>query len=127
MDKKYIKSRVDNFKDSSFILDYNYDASAYAEEMREIWLRVIKQAVFEYVTYKFSREEEERALYYSAKEFLFNPNYTIYFGDQDITLSELLEDVFNTNIKWFHLLLKKEEEQFNQNKSYKPGTQLSLF
>ncbi len=126
MVNKPLKSRVGSFKEHSFVLDYDYDPVLYMDDMKTIWCKTIEQAIHEYITYKYSRNESGRTLHFNARDFLFNNSYTIRFGDKDVTLRELL-DMLDINIEWFRAGVRKKEAEANMNGKYKPGTQLSLF
>lgn len=110
----------------SFVLDYTYDAEIYNQECRGLWCRVIRQAVDEYLELRFSKNEEKRALYYEARDFLFNDNYRFWLGDIKVNLAHLLEHM-HINIAWFRGKLREKEEEINAGKEYEPGTQLGLF
>jgi hypothetical protein len=94
--------------------------------MKEIWRKAIEQAVDEYIEYKYSRSPKERAMFYNARDFLFDDHYKICFGEKEATLAELL-DLFGIDIEWFRLGVRRKEEEINTEGDYQPGTQLPLF
>jgi len=118
-------SRVEHWGKFTFILD-KYDEREYSSESRHVWLGIIKQAISDYIEFKYSCDSKERELYYCARDFLFDDEYTIYFGTKDITLAEII-DILGGNIERVRKDICKLEEEVNSDKGYEKGTQLPLF
>lgn len=121
-----LKGKLGDWADHSFALGYDYDPLMYQEECRRLWCAVIEQAVNEYIDFKFSRDPEERKLYYLAKEFLFDDNYKMQFGDKLVSLEELA-GVLGLDLEWIRYGIRRKENKENSGKDYPLGTQLSLF
>lgn len=61
------------------------------EETRLLLLKIVEQAVRDYETYKNKKTSEDQAIFNNAKQFLFNPDYLIQWGDFEIGFSDICE------------------------------------
>ena len=78
-----------------YLSDYMPDI----EQSRFLILKVLEQAVRDYISLGHSQVPNERALFETAKGFLFDDNYTVNWGDKELTTEELLGMV-DLNITW---------------------------
>lgn len=70
------------------------------DECRYLILKLIEQAVRDYLSLEHSSAPIERYYYETACEFIFNSDYVIDYGGRDKTLQDLL-DIMDIDIHWF--------------------------
>ena len=70
------------------------------EECRFLILKVIEQAVRDFVSFADSKEPELIEVCKEARSFLFDDDYYINWGDREFCLSEML-DLVDVDIEWF--------------------------
>lgn len=91
------------------------------EESRYLILKIIEQAVRDFVTLRTASAPIEIEYFETACEFLFDDEYAIDYGGIDLTLKQFLS-LLDVEIDWFReRVLRLLEEK---NKTYfKPGVQ----
>jgi len=70
------------------------------DECRYLILKIIEQAVRDYISLDGSDVLAEQALFATAEGFLFDDDYQIHWGDEEKTLCDLL-DFLDIDIDWF--------------------------
>lgn len=70
------------------------------DEARYLILKIIEQAIRDYISLSKSCAPVERDYYETACEFLFNDEYRINYGDEEKSLKELLE-ILSIELAWF--------------------------
>jgi hypothetical protein len=82
------------------------------EECKFLLLKVVEQAVRDYVSlYKFT-DNKSKENWESAVDFLFDDSYCINWGDEVIGLIEILEEL-DLDIKWFRDRTTRKFEEVN--------------
>jgi hypothetical protein len=91
------------------------------EESRYLILKIIEQAVRDFVTLRTASAPIEIEYFETACEFIFDDEYAIDYGGIDMTLKQLL-GILDIDILWFReRVLRLLEEK---NKTYfRPGVQ----
>lgn len=93
------------------------------DECKFIIIKIINQAIHDYLTLFNSSKPLERACYHIASQFLFDDDYSIKYGTSEKTLNELLE-ILDRDIHWFRKKIinlknkKIEEYRRQQNNHY---------
>lgn len=83
------------------------------QECKIIILRTINQAIKDYEFYKDKKGEEEEEIFWTAKGFLFEDSYMIFWGDYLVNL-RVLCDYADINVDWVrNLIVKKLDLKFN--------------
>jgi hypothetical protein len=82
------------------------------EECRFILLKVVEQAVRDYTGLFRFKDMKSLENWNSAKEFLFDNDYCIDWGEEIIGLIEILEEL-DIDIKWFRMKTTKKFEELN--------------
>jgi len=81
------------------------------EECRFIVLKVIEQAVRDYIgLFNQQDTETKKEFWETARDFIYDESYVFFWGDNEITSSEFLEYV-NLDIDY---LRRKTTEQFKK-------------
>jgi hypothetical protein len=78
----------------------------YIDECRILILKMIEQAIRDYLSLRGSSAPIEQVYYHTACEFLFNDDYYIDYGGVDRNLEDLL-DILDINITWFRERINK--------------------
>jgi hypothetical protein len=121
-----MKSRVGEWNNRSFILEYDYDCKDFQSETRILWLNLIKNAQYDYINYKFSSKADERGLHFNAKSFLFDDDFTFELNGKRIKTSEIC-DAVGIDIDGLRYTTKLKEEELNRDREIQKGTQYSIF
>lgn len=79
---------------------YLSDYRCHPEQARFLLLKVIEQAVRDYTTMSDSTVPSERLTWESARDFMYDDEYRIDWGDWALNLEELL-DILDVDIRWF--------------------------
>lgn len=69
------------------------------QECRIIILNMISQAVKDYESFKAKTGEDEKEIFDTANQFLFNDKYMIDWGGEDFNLAKFC-DYLNIDIEW---------------------------
>jgi hypothetical protein len=91
-----------------FLEDYTPDD----EECKFLLLKVIEQAVRDFISFADSTEPELVEICLEARSFLFDDDYYIDWGEQELNLATIM-DILDIDIEWFRsktrqkLLLKE--------------------
>jgi len=80
------------------------------QECRFILFKVLEQAVRDYIKFKDTDNEDLFELWCTAKGFLFDNTYRIDWGGQDISLSEILDEL-DLDIDWVRSKTSKRFEK----------------
>lgn len=76
------------------------------DECRYLILKVIEQTVRDFLSLEKSATPLEQFHYETARDLLFDDNYTIDWGGTDKTLQDLT-DIVNIDLKWLRLKVMK--------------------
>jgi hypothetical protein len=87
------------------------------EQCRFLILKVLEQAMRDYVSFYDSIIHKEIAFWESAEAFLFDDEYYILWGNLELTIEELL-DLVNLDIIWVREQAKKKLKERNNNGAY---------
>lgn len=79
------------------------------DECRSLFLLMIKQAAEDFILFRNKTQEEHREIFYTASGFLFDPSYTFNWGDKDISLDEVAEQL-NLNVNWIRKRIASQIE-----------------
>jgi len=90
-------NRTHKYGDVEFYLS---DAMPNAEECRFLLLKIIEQSVRDYLSLAQAVFTNEIELWHSAREFIFDDNYRIDWGDWCLSLEELL-DILDLDASYF--------------------------
>lgn len=71
----------------------------FIDECKRLILKIIEQAIRDYISLEHARAPIEKYYYETACEFLFNEEYTIDYGGEDKTMRDLL-DILDLDIDW---------------------------
>ena len=85
------------------------------EECRVLILKVVEQAIRDYITLADQIPKGKRELWETARDFIFDDDYFIFWGDKELNLEELLQNV-DLEIEY---LRRSATQQF---KEYNNGT-----
>ena len=80
------------------------------EECKIVILKIIEQASRDYLTLYNAKSPTLQYLWETARQFIFDDNYLIDWGNKTITPSNLL-DIVDINIQW---LRRKMQERFSK-------------
>lgn len=86
------------------------DQSPPLDECRYLILKIIEQAVRDYLSLGQSIAPIEQYYYETACEFIFNDTYTIDYGGKDKTLQDLL-DIVDISLPWFRQRVIRLKDQ----------------
>lgn len=75
------------------------------DECRNLFLHLIKQAVDDYESYRYSTKDEHMEIWNSANEFLFDDNYYINWGEMEINLEQIC-DFLGIELVWVRKRIK---------------------
>lgn len=89
-DKDYTYGRI-----TFHLKDYTPDE----EQCRFLILKVLEQAVRDYVSLASSEVPNDKALYETARDFLYDDDYTIWWGDKEMTTEQLME-IVDLDMDW---------------------------
>ena len=79
------------------------------EEVRFLIMKVIEQAVRDYCSLANAELPAEKALWETARGFIFDDSYTVDWGDKEYRLEDLL-DILELDIVWFREQTTKKFE-----------------
>jgi hypothetical protein len=83
------------------------------DECRFLILKIIEQAVRDFISLEGSTAPIEQFGYETAVDFLFKDDYEINWGDTTITFCDLL-DFLDVDIEWFREKVLQAKERKNQ-------------
>lgn len=69
------------------------------QECRFLLLKVVEQAINDYVSLEGSEIPYADLLWETARDFIFDDKYWIYWGDMELSLEDIL-DILEVNINW---------------------------
>jgi len=69
------------------------------DECRRIILKIIEQAIRDYISLENATAPIEKYYYQTARDFLFDDEYAIDYGGEDKTIHDLL-DIVGLDIDW---------------------------
>ncbi len=75
------------------------DYTPNVEECRYVIFRTIEQAVKDYMNLEDAKSDEEKFNYESAKEFIFDDDYFMQWGDVEIRSTDLM-DIVDMDPEW---------------------------
>lgn len=107
VDDRYNKLYKDG-KTEFFLSDYQLAE----DEARFVILKVLEQSVRDYCTLYNAESQREKDDWESAKGFLFDDDYTVDWGEWEITPEELL-DLVDLDINWVREQAQKKFEEKN--------------
>ena len=97
------------------------------DECRYLILKMIEQAVRDYISLGNSSAPIERYYYETACEFLFDDDYYIDYGGVDRNLRDLL-DILDINVDWFReRVVKLKDRRIRDEKGKAQEETYSLF
>jgi len=102
MDERY--DRIYQYNQVTFRLD-NFMPEI--DQCRFLILKVLDQAMRDYIALADSPLPNDRLTWEEAKDFIFSNDYTLQWGDNILTTEELL-DYVDINIEWVRLQTKKK-------------------
>jgi len=86
----------------------------FTDEVRILLLKIVEQAVRDYLTLSQAYSTQDKFDYQTACNFLFDDHYYINFGGEDINLEWILY-ILGLEIKWFRIrLVKKKDERIRK-------------
>jgi hypothetical protein len=104
-DKDYVYGNV-RFHLADFVPD--------VEECRILMLKVLEQAIRDYMSLQNSELPNDREAWESARDFLYDDEYRLKWGDMEISTEEYL-DIIDLDINWVRdqttKKLKSKDEQ----------------
>jgi len=71
----------------------------FPDEAKRVLLRVIEQAVRDFINYQNPTTIWEQEYFTTAKGFLFDDDYRVSWGDWECSLQDLL-DIFDIEASW---------------------------
>jgi len=90
-----------------FLDDYDLGRDLNEQECREILLRVILQAKRDIINLSDSDDASDKEVWDEAKDFLFDDDYRIDWGDFSISFADI-GAILNLNPSWERRKLRKE-------------------
>lgn len=85
------------------------------QECKLIFLHLINQAVKDYEHFRNKTGEEDRFNFETAEGFLFDPAYTIQWGDLEVSLEDFCM-VLDMDPNWFrNKITKKLDLEFQEH------------
>lgn len=88
------------------------------DECRYILLKIIEQAIHDYLTLEHTNQLVEIECYKDACDFLFNPAYIFLYGSEEMNLLDILE-ILDIDHLWFREKLIKLKEKRRQEQRAK--------
>lgn len=73
----------------------------FQDDCRRILLKVVSQAVHDYLSGELGDTYIELEHFITAKEFLFNLEYKIQWGDLELGLADIC-DILGLEVAWIH-------------------------
>lgn len=118
-----INDRYDTEHSYGEVRFYLSDYCPNIEESRFLLMKVIEQAVRDYCALSEATLPAEIVLWKTSRDFIFNDNYTIEWGDKDMSFEDIL-DVLDLDVHWFReQTQKKFEARLKNNGKEKKGKQ----
>jgi hypothetical protein len=85
------------------------------QECEYLILQVINQAIKDYEHYRNRTKEEDKEIFESARDFLFEDSYYFYWGDQQVNLSYLCS-LIDIDINWLrNKIIERLEIKMNSS------------
>ena len=85
------------------------------EESRLLILKVMEQAIRDYVSLQIDRSLNERVAWETARDFLFDDEYKLMWGDMEISTEALL-DIIDLDISWVRSQSTKKFKEARRKK-----------
>jgi len=86
------------------------------DECRHLILKIVEQAVRDFLSLSSSSAPIERKYYETACDFLFDDNYRIDYGGVDKSLRDLL-DILDYDVEWFReRIVKLKDKRIQESK-----------
>lgn len=82
----------------------------HVDECRHLILKVLEQAVRDFIALEHSKAPIEQFHYETAKKFLFEDQYEIRWGKSYKTCTDLL-DILNLEVEWFRNKVHKTKKR----------------
>lgn len=82
----------------------------YVDECRILLLKIIEQAVRDFLCLDTALSQTDQYDYETACQFLFDDNYYINFGGQDRSLSEIV-DILDIDLIWLRRKIVQKKDQ----------------
>ena len=70
------------------------------DECRFLILKIVEQAVRDFLSLEHASSSSEKEYYQTACEFIFNDRYRIDYGGEEKSLQDVL-DLIDADIEWF--------------------------
>lgn len=80
------------------------------DECRYLLIKMVEQAVRDFINLEFSKVPIEKTYYETAVGFLFDDNYRIDYGGQELSFSDVL-DCLDMEVIWFRERVVKLKER----------------
>lgn len=93
-----------------YLSDYEIDH----EQSRYLLLKVIEQAIRDYVALSGSEVSSEQQAWETAKSFLFDDTHRIEWGNINLNLEEIL-DILNLDLNWVREEVTKKYKEKHGN------------
>jgi hypothetical protein len=94
---------------------YLEDLELSVQDCKIIILKILEQAVKDYIAFDQSTEEQERIAYQTAQAFLFDPSYTLDWGSPEPITSTHLLELIDIDIDWVR---EQTRKKFFEEKGY---------
>lgn len=107
LDQRYSSSHFYG-KIEFVLIDYYPDI----EEAKFLMLKVLEQAIRDYISLEKVNIPNSNMLWEQARDFLFEDDYCISWGEMVITLTDLL-DILDMDIEWVRMKTKKKYREKN--------------
>ena len=92
------------------------------DECRYLILKIVEQAVRDYLTLENSKAPIDRVYFETAQGFLFDDDYRIQWGDMIVSFNDML-DFLDLDIDWFRgeakILKARKEKEFEMKRMLK--------
>ena len=90
-EKNYLHGKVE-----FFLSDYQ----VLPDQARYLLLKVVEQAVRDYIAFVDGKTPGEIAIWQSARDFIYSDDYRVRWGQLNLNLEEML-DMIDIDISWF--------------------------
>ncbi len=90
------------------------------QEARFLLLKVVEQAMNDYVNLEGSEIPYADLLWESARDFIYDDSYWIYWGDMELSLEDIL-DILEIDIQWVRETTEKKYRKRKHDKTINRG------
>lgn len=92
------------------------------QESRFLLLKVVEQAMNDYANLEGSEIPYADLLWQSARDFIFDDKYWIYWGDMEFSLEDIL-DILEINLNWVRRTAEKKYQKRKNDKAIRSETE----